>query len=87
MISWDGNSIFLRNMYVEDSHRSKGVGHLIYNALLRHAKEKKITRIELLVPEWSSSQYFYEKLGAINYSTKMGIKYYRIAEELIKAIV
>lgn len=76
----------MRNMLVEDSHRSKGVGRLIFEALLKYGKENRCTRIEFLVPEWNPAQQFYEKMGAVNYTTRTGYQYYRVNEEIINSV-
>lgn len=83
MYSWDGKSIFMRNMLVKPSHRLKGVGKLIFEELLKHATETCCHRIEFLVPEWNSAKQFYKKLGAINYTVRKRYEYYRVNQEAI----
>lgn len=81
LYSWDGKAIFMRNMWVEPSHRLKGLGKMIFGELIRHAHEIGCTRIEFLVPEWNPAKEFYLKMGAVNYSQKTGYEYYRVSVE------
>lgn len=76
--SWDGRTIYMRNIFVNDSHRSKGVGKLIFNAVVRHAKEIDCNRIELHVNKNNPARRFYERIGAINAAEKGGHVYYRL---------
>lgn len=68
----------MRNILVHDSHRSRGVGKLIFNAVIKHAKEIGCNRIELHVNEHNPARKFYEGFGAINAAEKEGHVYYRL---------
>lgn len=83
MYSWDGKSIFMRNMLVKPTHRLKGVGKLIFEKLMKHAKEIGCARIEFLVPEWNPAKQFYTKMCAVNYSKRTGYEYYRVTKDFI----
>lgn len=83
MYSWDGKSIFMRNMLVKSTHRLKGVGKIIFQELMKHATETGCHRIEFLVPEWNPAKEFYKKMGAINYTVRTGYEYYRVNQESI----
>lgn len=76
--SWEGRTIYMRNILVQDSHRSKGVGKLIFHAVMRHATEIGCNRIELHVNKDNPARKFYEDLGAINAAEKEGHVYYRL---------
>lgn len=73
----------MRNLLVKDSHQSKGVGKLLFNAVLNVAKENGCNRLELHVNNKSSVRKFYEKLGAINVSERDGHMYYRVYRDVI----
>lgn len=83
MYSWDGKSIFMRNMLVKPTHRLKGTGKLIFEELMKHARETGCHRIEFLVPEWNPAKEFYKKMGAVNYTVRTGYEYYRLNRETI----
>ncbi|KAJ6647464.1 Thialysine N-epsilon-acetyltransferase [Pseudolycoriella hygida] len=82
--SWDGRTIYMRNFLVHDSYRSKGVSKLIFEGLLKHAKEKGCNRIEIHVSDWNkAARKFYERMGAINVSERDGHVYYRLFKDVI----
>lgn len=79
--------IFLGNLFVQDSYRSKGVGQSIFQELLKHAKENACRRIQLYVADWNTSaQRFYKKAGAINITERNGHAYYRFFKDVINKI-
>lgn len=54
------------------------MGKLIFNAVIKHAKEIGCNRIELHVNEHNPARKFYEGFGAINAAEKEGHVYYRL---------
>lgn len=76
----------MRNLLVNDTHRSTGVGKLLFNAVVRHAKQTGCNRIELHVCKTNPAQKFYEKMGAINASEKEGHVYYRLYKDVLNKI-
>lgn len=67
VFSWDGKTIDLRQFFVHESYRSKGVGKLILEGLLRYAKEIVCNRIDVNVSYWNErARGFCEKLGAVD---------------------
>ncbi|XP_031621498.1 uncharacterized protein LOC116339636 [Contarinia nasturtii] len=80
---WDGRAIYMRNLLVNDSHRATGVGKMLFNAVLRYAKQTGVNRIELHVCKTNPAQKFYEKMGAINAAEKEGHVYYRLYKDVI----
>lgn len=84
--SWDGRTIYMRNLLVHDSHRSKGIGKLLFEAVMRHARQTGCNRIELHVSKTNSARQFYEKMGAINASENEGHVYYRLYRDVLNKI-
>lgn len=85
--SWDGRTIYMRNFLVHEAYRSKGIGKLIFNGLLKHAKETGCNRIELHVhDENTAARKFYENLGAIDVSERDGHVYYRLFKDVIDKV-
>lgn len=83
--SWDGKTIYMRNFIVEESYRSKGVGKILYNGLLKHAKEVGCNRVDFDVLNRNTrAQKFYEDLGAINMTEKYGFFMYRVTKDDIE---
>lgn len=83
--SWDGKSIFLNNILVKESHRANGVGKLLFENLLKHAKDTECNRIEFVTFKSSSVQNFYLKMGALNVTESDGYIYYRVFRDVINA--
>lgn len=85
--SWDGRTIYMRNFLVHEPYRSKGVAKLIFQGLLKHAKETGCNRIEIHVSDWNTvARKFYEKMGAINVSERDGHVYYRLFKDVIDKV-
>lgn len=84
--SWDGRTIYMRNLLVNETHRSKGVGKLLVDAVLRHCKETGCSRLELHVADSNLAKNFYQKMGAINVTEKDGKFYYRFYKDVIDRI-
>lgn len=68
----------MEDLYVKESHRSKGVGKLILETVLQHCRESGCNRLEFVVFEWNPARKFYEKLNAVNITEKNGYLCYRI---------
>lgn len=77
--SWDKKTIYMRKLFVIESYRSMSIDKLIFDGLLKHAKENGINRIECHTTEENTSmQTFCEKMGGINYAKKQGYVYYHL---------
>lgn len=77
----------MRNFLVQESYRSSGVGKLLFNELIKHAKESGCNRIEFDVKDWNiRAQKFYENLGAENVTEKEGCLTYRVYKDGIDKI-
>ena len=65
-------SLYLKELYVSQSHRRRGVGSLLMNRLFNIAGEHQCSRVE-----WTTDQdninalHFYHALGATRYPTKI----------------
>lgn len=84
--SWDGRTIYIRNFLVHEEYRSKGVGKLIFETVMRYANEIGVNRLELHVNCDSSAQQFYQKMGAINVSERDGHVYYRLYRDTLNKL-
>lgn len=76
--TWKGKSLYMNDLFVKESHRSKGVGKLILDAVLEHCKEVGCARLDFLVFDWNPARKFYERNNAVNVSEKNGYRYYRL---------
>lgn len=63
--TWKGQGMYLEDILVSESMRGKGVGKLLFDALIVEAREKKFNRIIWQVLEWNEPAInFYKKFNA-----------------------
>jgi GNAT superfamily N-acetyltransferase len=63
--TWKGKCIFLEDIIVTEKERGKGIGKLLFDKVVRVAKEKKVRRLEWQVLEWNEPAInFYKKYGS-----------------------
>ena len=63
--TWKGPTVHLEDLIVTQSLRGKGVGKALYSAVMRHAFNKKVRRVEWVVLDWNKNAIeFYESTGA-----------------------
>lgn len=64
--TWKGQRMYLEDLLVTESQRGKGIGKLLFDALISEAKEKKFDAIVWQVLDWNEPALnFYKK-----YNTK-----------------
>jgi ribosomal protein S18 acetylase RimI-like enzyme len=58
-------AIYMKELYVDEAYRSKGVGRKLMFSLQQEAKEQNCTQIKWTVAPWNDAgKRFYESLGA-----------------------
>lgn len=63
--TWEGRSIYLEDLIVSEPYRGKGIGDLLFKALIQKAKELKVNRLEWQVLNWNTPAInFYKKYNA-----------------------
>ena len=63
--TWKGKCIYLEDIVVSDQHRKKGVGKLLFDALIDEAKIFGAKRLMWQVLDWNEPAInFYKKLNA-----------------------
>ncbi len=64
--TWKGKCIFLDDIVVTESWRGKGIGKLLFEEVIKVAKEKHARRLEWQVLEWNTPAInFYNKFSAV----------------------
>lgn len=72
----------MRDLFVQEPYRSRGVGSLLFNGVLKRAKEMGCKRVEFDVDDRNTrAQKFYGRLGAVNVTTEHGYLFYRVYKE------
>lgn len=63
--TWKGQTLYLEDIIVTQSMRGQGIGALLFEQILREAKEKKLVRVVWQVLEWNEPAiHFYKKYNA-----------------------
>ena len=63
--TWKGRMLYLEDFVVAESHRSRGIGKLIFDELFLEAERRKCILVKWQVLDWNSGAVkFYEKYGA-----------------------
>ncbi|MBL7738548.1 MAG: GNAT family N-acetyltransferase [Chitinophagaceae bacterium] len=63
--TWKGQAMYLEDIIVTESMRGKKLGRLLFDRLIKEAKEKKFNRIIWQVLEWNQPAInFYKKYNA-----------------------
>ena len=64
--TWKGQRMYLEDLLVTEKMRGKGIGQLLFNELVKEAKEKQLNGIVWQVLEWNEPAIkFYKKLNAV----------------------
>ena len=64
--TWKGACLYLEDFYVIESERQHGIGQLLFDSVLKTAKDRKVQRMDWQVLEWNEPAIrFYEKQKAI----------------------
>jgi len=60
--TWKGKCLYLEDIYVQEIHRKLGIGQVLFDMVVRVAKEKKVARMDWQVLNWNLSAIeFYKK--------------------------
>ncbi len=63
--TWKGKTIHLEDLIVKENKRQLGIGKALYDAVLTHAFNEKVRRVEWVVLDWNTPAIdFYKKSGA-----------------------
>jgi len=64
--TWKGKCLFLEDIIVTEQHRQKGIGKILFNEVVKIAKQTKVRRMEWQVLEWNTPAIkFYEGYNAV----------------------
>ena len=63
--TWKGKTIYLEDLVVKESHRRKGIGARLFEAVAKECKKEGVKRFEWQVLDWNKSAIdFYKKYNA-----------------------
>ncbi|WP_305982351.1 GNAT family N-acetyltransferase [Roseivirga thermotolerans] len=63
--TWKGKAIYLEDLVVKESHRGKGYGQKLLDAIVEEARQTGLKQVRWQVLDWNEPAInFYKKLGA-----------------------
>ena len=64
--TWTGKSLYMDDLYVKESHRSRGIGTLLINNVIAFAKANGCHKLRWQVSDWNAPAIgFYKSIGAV----------------------
>ena len=76
--TWKGRSIYLEDLIVNHEYRGKGIGKMLFEAVMAEAKKRNSGRMEWQVLDWNKDAIrFYERYGAELDSEWINVKFRR----------
>jgi Sortase and related acyltransferases len=67
--TWKGQRMYLEDFLVNEEHRGKAIGKLLFDRLIEEAKEKKFNGIVWQVLDWNAPAInFYKKYDGVSFS-------------------
>lgn len=78
------SSLFIKELYVAQSHRRRGIGKLLMRRVSQLALDNQCSRVEWMTDEENGeAQRFYEELGAPRYPSKV---FYRLSGDQLERL-
>lgn len=69
--TWKGQRMYLEDILVTEEWRGKGIGKLLFDELIKEAKEKKLTGMIWQVLEWNQPAInFYKKYEGVTFDNE-----------------
>jgi len=69
--TWKGQRMYLEDILVNEPMRGKGIGKLLFDELIKEAKEKKFNGMVWQVLEWNEPAInFYKKYEGVNFDNE-----------------
>jgi len=63
--TWKGKALYLEDFYVQPKYRKFGYGSMLFDEVVKIAKERKVRRMDWVVLDWNENAIqFYKKKGA-----------------------
>lgn len=82
-----GKTLFLEDIYVRPSFRSKGVGKALFLEVLKFGKANECSKLLLHVLDWNPAKKFYKKLNGVDLTKDDEVDLHRFDENAINKLV
>ncbi len=64
--TWKGPCIYLEDLYVQEAHRTEGIGSKLFDRVVEEAKNRKVHRMDWQVLDWNTPAIdFYKRKNAL----------------------
>lgn len=78
-------SIFIQDLFIARKARGSGAGNAMMLALIKHARDRKVTQIDWTADPWNSkAARFYDSMGPLLKSEKV---FYRLTHDRLMSII
>ncbi|KAK0086359.1 hypothetical protein PV325_003291 [Microctonus aethiopoides] len=85
--TWCGKSMFLNDIFVLPAFRIKGIGGLLFDAIVKKAADVKCGRLDFSVLEWNPAANFYKHRGVTDITETEKWHQYRMEFDAIEKYV
>nr|XP_012146883.1 PREDICTED: diamine acetyltransferase 2 isoform X2 [Megachile rotundata] len=82
--TWGGKAMYLEDIYVTPTCRSKHIGSKLLKAVATEATKNECCRLDFSVLKWNPAQSFYKNKGALNLTEEEGWHHYRFSNTSLK---
>ncbi|XP_069941962.1 thialysine N-epsilon-acetyltransferase isoform X2 [Cherax quadricarinatus] len=83
--SLDGRGVYMEDLYISPTHRSRGIGSALWRKVVQAGIDAGGCRCSLSVLNWNTpSIEFYKLKGATNLTQEKGYQFYRMIESVMK---
>ncbi|MBC8475074.1 MAG: GNAT family N-acetyltransferase, partial [Bacteroidetes bacterium] len=63
--TWKGRTLYLEDFLVSENHRGRGIGKLLFDAVVLEAKKRDVKRMDWQIIDWNEPAInFYKKYNA-----------------------
>ncbi|ROT80544.1 putative spermidine/spermine N(1)-acetyltransferase-like protein 1 [Penaeus vannamei] len=86
--NWEGRGVYMEDLYVSPSHRSRGIGMALWRKVIRDGMALQGIRCDFAVLDWNlPSIEFYKSKGAADMTELRGFLFYRMRKEEMEEFV
>ncbi|XP_034242389.1 diamine acetyltransferase 2-like [Thrips palmi] len=84
--TWTGKRLYLRDLYVTETYRGKGIGNLLFKKVVQKAEETNCTDMAWTVLNWNPATDFYKARGARDMTEAEAWHVFRLGPESMKSV-
>ncbi|XP_034234504.1 diamine acetyltransferase 2-like isoform X2 [Thrips palmi] len=81
-----GRKMYLEDIYVTETFRGKGVGHMLFQKVVQKGVEMKCVDMDFVVLDWNPAQDFYKARGARDITEEGSWHLYHLGNDCLKTL-